>query len=273
MPRLKLSQRNTIDEAFISSGYVLDFNDRTYAEWFEEELNIEIDADRYRVNGDSKGKRLRTFIEIETRARVAKTLRALWHYRQENRPYHQLADDEPLRKRLFAIIETLEDGAPITTDAIDAFANSETLAELVQAIRRDADAGKPGAALDRLHTYCMKKFAFLLARRGIPPDTSKPLHSRVGEYVKVLEAERDLRPITKQILKNCIGIFQSYNDVRNNASFAHDNDIVSADEAKFIFETVMSMLRFVRAIEAEHFEASSHTIAGSDERMARAVNQ
>lgn len=255
MPKLKLSERNTIDEAFISSGYVLDFNDRTYAEWFEEELGIEIDAQRYRANGDSKGRRLRTFIEIETRERAARVLRALWNYRQEKRPAHERTDDEPLRQRLFAVVEKLEDGAsPITTDAIDTFTAGETLAELVQAIRRDADAGKPGVALDRLHTYCMKKFAHLLTARGSPCNTIEPLHSRVGKYVKALEAERELRPITKQILKNCIGIFQSYNDVRNNASFAHDNEIVSADEARFIFDTVMSMLRFVRAIEADRFE-------------------
>lgn len=262
MPKLKLAERNTIDDAFISSGYVLDFNDRTYAEWFEEELGVDIDAERYRANGDSKGKRLRTFIEIETRGRAARALRTLWHYRQEKRAPHERTDDEPLRQRLFAIIEKLEDGAPIQTDAIDTFVAGETLAELVQAIRRDADAGKAGAALDRLHTYCMKKFAHLLTVRGAPPSTLEPLHSRVGKYVKALEVERDLRPITKQILKNCIGIFQSYNDIRNNASFAHDNEIVSADEARFIFDTVGSMLRFVRSVEQANFEpVTSNTAA------------
>lgn len=263
MPKLKLAERNTIDDAFISSGYVLDFNDRTYAEWFEEELGVEIDAERYRANGDSKGKRLRTFIEIETRGRAARALRALWHYRQEKRGPHERTEDELLRQRLFAIIEKFEDGVPpITTDAIDTFVAGETLAELVQAIRRDADAGKASAALDRLHTYCMKKFAHLLALREMPPSTTEPLHSRVGKYVKALEAQRDLRPITKQILKNCIGIFQSYNDVRNNASFAHDNEIVSADEARFIFDTVVSMLRFVRSIEQERFEPAVLSAAG-----------
>ena len=47
--------------------------------------------------------------------------------------------------------------------------------------------------------------------------------------------ERSLRPITKQIMKNCIGIFQSYNDVRNNASFAHENEVVNKDEGRSHF--------------------------------------
>jgi hypothetical protein len=42
-------------------------------------------------------------------------------------------------------------------DAIDKFAGDETLEELVAAIDRDIAANKPAAALDRLHTYCMKK--------------------------------------------------------------------------------------------------------------------
>jgi hypothetical protein len=70
-----------------------------------------------------------------------------------------------------------------------------------------------------------------------------------------LEAERELRPITKQILKTAIGVFQSYNDVRNFHSFAHDTTIVEKEEARFIFETVVSMLRFVRSVEAAKFEA------------------
>lgn len=55
-------------------------------------------------------------------------------------------------------------------------------------------------------------------------------------------------------MKNCIGIFQSYNDVRNNASFAHDNTLIEAQEARFIFDTVIAMLRFVRAVESGQFE-------------------
>ena len=66
-----------------------------------------------------------------------------------------------------------------------------------------------------------------------------------------------MRPISKQIAKNCIGIFQAFNDVRNNASFAHDNLVVDEDEARFIFDTVISMLRFVRAVEADSFDASA----------------
>lgn len=260
MVQTKLSERRAIDNAFISSGYVLNFSDRTYAEWFEEELGVDIDADRYRFKGHSKGNRLRAFVEVEPPHTVARTLRALWDYRQTlpATVLQHSSEHDTIEAQLFAFINRLKSGsAAPAVDAIVPFTRDETLAELIEAIRRDAQAGKPAAALDRLHTFSMKKFAHLLTTRGVATDAVEPLHSRVGKYVKALEIERELRPMTKQILKNSIGIFQSYNDIRNNASFAHDNPIVEADEARFIFETVTSMLRFVRSIEAERFEKAA----------------
>ncbi|MBA3525825.1 MAG: abortive infection family protein [Sphingomonas sp.] len=259
MVQIKRSELRSLDDAFaMHSGYVLDFSDRTMSEWFEDELRIDIDDERYKRRGTSKANRLRTFVEDEPEQVVARALRALWKYREQSgfTPYGIAAEDvERHRATLFDLIHKIEgQEATPATDSIIAFTRDETLEELVQAIRRDADAGRPQAALDRLHTYSMKKFAFLLDRRGAPADREEPLHSRVGRYVKLLEAERPLRPITKQILKNCIGIFQTYNDVRNNASFAHDNSVVDKDEARFIFETVISMLRFVRAVEVGQFE-------------------
>jgi len=43
--------------------------------------------------------------------------------------------------------------------------------------------------------------------------------------------------------------------VRNSHSFAHDNTVVEKEEARFIFETVVS-IRFVRPAEAARFEAA-----------------
>ena len=99
----------------------------------------------------------------------------------------------------------------------------------------------------------MKKFAYLLDKRGEPCDRNNPLHSRVGQYIKTLEKERQLREISKVILKSSISVFDKFNDVRNNHSFAHDNDLVDEAESRFIFDIIISTLRFVNTIEAEKF--------------------
>jgi hypothetical protein len=64
-------------------GYVLDLSDATFAEFFEDELDIDIDDPVYAENGGSKGKRLRTFLAKVDDATAIRTLKALWAHRVE----------------------------------------------------------------------------------------------------------------------------------------------------------------------------------------------
>jgi hypothetical protein len=258
MVSLKRSEMRIFDDAFdMHGGYVLDFSDRTMAEFFEDEFGIEIYQEKYRFNGSSKAKHLRAFIETEDAYTVAKVARALWQHR-ESLPRHNGASPEAdaLKTRFFDLVCRIDGGGAVPrTDALERFKRDETLEELIAAIERDIAANKPAAALDRLHTYCMKKFAHLLEERGIAWDRNDPLQSRVGKYVKALEAERDIREITRRIIKSAISVFDQFNDVRNNRSFAHDNDLIDQAEARFIFDAISAFLRFLKAIETARFGA------------------
>ena len=83
-----MSNIRTIDMMFIDDlfemggGYVLNFSDRTFAEFFAEELNIDIDNPIYARNGTSKAKRLRCFLQTVDKPTVVRTLNALWDYRE-----------------------------------------------------------------------------------------------------------------------------------------------------------------------------------------------
>jgi hypothetical protein len=258
MVSLKRSEMRIFDDAFdMNSGYVLDFSDRTMAEFFEDEFGIDIYQEKYRFNGTSKAKHLRAFIETEDEYTVAKVLRALWQYRESLSRYHSnSAEINALKTRFFDLVSWIEgSGAVARTDALDRFKRDETLEELIAAIERDIAANKPAAALDRLHTYCMKKFAHLLDERAITWDRNDPLQSRVGKYVKALETERDVREITRRIIKSAISVFEQFNDIRNNRSFAHDNDLIDQAEARFIFDAISAFLRFVKSVETSRFGA------------------
>ncbi|WP_336966949.1 hypothetical protein [Brevundimonas aurantiaca] len=65
------------------AGYVLDFSDTAFAEFFANELDVDIDHARYADRGGSKGKRLRRFLELVDDKTALKTLRALWEVRQD----------------------------------------------------------------------------------------------------------------------------------------------------------------------------------------------
>lgn len=257
MVQLKRSEQRVIDDAMqMGSGYVLDFSDRTMGEFFEDEFGIDIHADKYQINGVSKAKKLRALVEIEDANKVSIVLRKLWEYRKSMQGF---ALDEAIctqRDKLFELLANLEGAEALPCmDAIDRFKRDETLEELISAIHRDITANKPAAALDRLHTYCMKKFGHLLDQRSIDWDRSDALHSRVGKYVKALNQERELREITHRVVRSSISVFEAFNDVRNNRSFAHDNDLVDQSEARFIFDAVSSFLRFLKNVDGGRFGA------------------
>lgn len=257
MVQLKRSEQRVIEDAMqMGSGYVLGFSDRTIGEFFEDEFGIDIHADKYQFNGPSKAKKLRAFIEVEDAHKVSMVLRKLWEHREREYGFQLTQEVTLQRDRLFELLTNLEGAEALPRmDAIDRFKRDETLEELIAAIQRDIHANKPAAALDRLHTYCMKKFAHLLELRQVEWDRSDPLQSRVGKYVRALEQERELREITRRAIKSSVSIFDAFNDVRNNRSFAHDNDLVDQAEARFIFDAVSAFLRFLKSVDTIRFGA------------------
>lgn len=58
----------------MDSGYVLNFTNRTFSEFFIENFNINIYDEQYADKGDSKAKRLRTFWEKESSQLVADSI-------------------------------------------------------------------------------------------------------------------------------------------------------------------------------------------------------
>src|SRR3546814_3434812 len=84
MVSLKRSDIRILDDAFdMHSGYVLNFSDRTMAEFFEDEFGVDIYQEKYGFDGTSKAKPLRAFIETEDEYTVAKVARTLWQHRSE----------------------------------------------------------------------------------------------------------------------------------------------------------------------------------------------
>jgi hypothetical protein len=72
-----------LDDIFeMNSGYVLNFSDRTFSQFFREELAVNIYDPKFSQNGGSKAKRLRYFLQSTDKSLAAKALNALWEYRE-----------------------------------------------------------------------------------------------------------------------------------------------------------------------------------------------
>jgi hypothetical protein len=99
IPKLRPRDMMTVEDLFIRDGYVIRFSegqtafgDRTFAEFFRDELNINIDDPKWSAEGSSKGKRLRFFLRNVEAATVVKTLKALWGHREIFRQRHGISE-------------------------------------------------------------------------------------------------------------------------------------------------------------------------------------
>lgn len=108
----------------MEGGYVLNFSDKTFAEFFDAELGINIDEQQYHVDGSSKAKRLRYFLKASDASVRVRVLRALWEYREALRARYQQEETVPNAEAAFndllariAGAEQHQPAAPIKTSA------------------------------------------------------------------------------------------------------------------------------------------------------------
>ena len=84
MAELKRSEVRFIDTVFgMEGGYVLDFSNRTFAEFFEDEFGVQIYQPKYDALGSSKANHLRAFLREEDGHMVGWVLLRLWAHRFE----------------------------------------------------------------------------------------------------------------------------------------------------------------------------------------------
>jgi restriction endonuclease Mrr len=98
-----------IDDLFeMGGGYVLNFSNKTFAEFFDEELGINIDDSRYDVEGTSKAKRLRFFLKTSDSQVRIQTLLALWEYREVDRRRNRTEETiQNAEEEFYSLIERL----------------------------------------------------------------------------------------------------------------------------------------------------------------------
>lgn len=114
--KLKSLDIRLIDDLFeMGGGYVLDFSNRTFSEFFNDELGVSIDDPRFEVEGTSKAKRLRYYLRTVKADEAVKTLLALWEYRETTRRRSREKENLPDHKiEFFHLIERLGGTAPET---------------------------------------------------------------------------------------------------------------------------------------------------------------
>ena len=119
--------------------------------------------------------------------------------------------------------------------------NSE-LQLLEKDIKKSLKEQHPELVLDRLHTLSIKIIRRFCEENNIAVFNEKnelyPLHSLVGMLVKKYNQRGILNNFSETALKQSISIFEKFNDIRNNSSFAHDNEILTKEDANDIYKYI-----------------------------------
>jgi hypothetical protein len=249
MSDLTASEKRKLERLFgMGGGYVLDFSNRTFAEFVEDSVRRDIYDARYEYGSGSKANRLRGFWGIEGNAVVGKLVGDLIEY---GRDIDAFKNDGTLLDDCLKIAARLQQASPVVDlDALRATADERDFEAVAAHVREVIEKNEPEAGLDRLHTFVIKFVRTLCEARGIAVTREKPLHSLFGEYVKRLRETGQLESeMTARILKSAISVLEAFNDVRNNQSLAHDNPILNYDESLLIFNHVASSVRFIRTLE------------------------
>jgi len=238
----------------MSSGYVLNFSNRTFEEFFLDTLNISIFNSKYEYGSGSKANRMRAFWDQEPNFIVAQALEALIENWDE---YAIEAPSEDFMK----ILQRLKLSAPVPDiGAIKPNSNEEGFEALSKAVRESIEKNEPTTGLDRLHTFLIKYFRNLCQKHNVLISKEIPLHSLVGEYIKAIKTKGLIESdITERILKSTISIMEAFNKIRNDHSFAHDNKVLNYNESLLIFGHVTSSVRFIDSIETPKLNQSKHS--------------
>lgn len=111
MSSIKPTEMKFLDQVFErpgEAGYLLDFSNRTFSEFFKDELNVDIDDAAFQQSGTSKMNRFRCFLRSVNDNIAANVLRALWEYRGTLSDRYRRDDLGDAETRFRTLLERLE---------------------------------------------------------------------------------------------------------------------------------------------------------------------
>jgi hypothetical protein len=240
----------------MEGGYVLDFSNRTFEEFFLEKYEIEIYNEKYENEySGSKANRIREFWKKENNYIVGKSIIEILDYSKAiGYSYHhptEIINDE-LIEQCYKIGYRLRDEIGVAEiDAIKPIEDTRNYKLLSESIKNHILKDQPEAGLDRLHTYLVSYIRSLCEKHEIGYEKKESLNAFFGKYVKnLVKLEKIESEMTIKILKFSISILDSFNYIRNNKSLAHDNErIADYSESILIFNNINSLVKFIQVIE------------------------
>lgn len=229
MSSLTFGERQVLEDYFgMSSGYVLDFSDRTFGDFVGEAVEIDIHSERFEIEGSSKAKKMRAFWKLEPDHTVGRLLNDLIDH-AALRPQANYPENKKLEERCRQIAARLLVGAPVLAPlkqhakALDAEHLAQQIKRIEASVENDPDLAI-GTAKELIETCCKT----ILAERGKPVDGVPDIPALVKSVMKELrlvpddvhESAKGADTI-KRLLNNLGTIGQGLAELRNLYGTGH----------------------------------------------------
>lgn len=273
MSTLTFLEKNKFEKLLgMSSGYVLNFSNRTFEQFIGETINIEIYGGHGYEIYCSKAEKLRQIWKNESDVCVGKLLENLIIYCENNKDILSPMDNyvDPSNENLnelWLIVKRLQ-GNTLTIELPEK--KEETLKMLLEDIKNALARNNPMLVLDRLHTFSIKLIRQISKENNLKivneRGTAYPLHTLIGNLIKYYKQNAILQSeFVSVTMQYSISIFEKFNDIRNNKSFAHDNEVLNIIESEYVVRTMANLLEFIDKIEKQKITAQKDGLSIIDD--------
>lgn len=234
-------------------GYVWDFSDYKFKAFVEECTASNIDDKKYKDDeeGNSKAKRLRRYIKTEDNIKVKQLMKGLLEY--GTKKGFLLKSYIPKINKLIKNLEKYEKTIDINCNTVK---NKKEEAILLKYIKERLSKGEYEFAIDRLHTLLKYKYEAIFEEIG-KAIQGETLDSITGELNNILREDETFKESTTfSILTATKKIMKSFDDARNNKTYAHANNIMKKNEAEFLCIYIVDYYNFINKIDYKKIKIS-----------------
>lgn len=258
MSSLSATERRDLEILLdMGQGYVLDFGDRTFGEFFESELNIDIHSSRYQTNGTSKAKKLRCFWKNEPDYIVANALDALLIY-EASLSRGSFPNRSALARRCREIADRLRTSSSVPLEPLKDRANKMDSKHLAEQVRRielaiHEDPSLAIGTAKELYETCCKT---ILLERGVVVSSAADVPALSKETFKILQLTPDHVPnsakgsdVIRRLLSNLSTVGIGIAELRNLYGTGHGKHAgavgLSSRHAKLATGAIIALVTFL----------------------------
>lgn len=268
MANLTCRDKSTLEELFVmGSGYVLEFSNNSFQEFVQDVIGIDIYYSAGYEGYCSKANKLRQIWRNESDDTVGILLEELLLCSEKYHTKNGELDKYKKKIEEMRVLASKLKGIEVSVQLPKK--PEETLQTLMEDINNALARHKPELVLDRLHTYSTKLLRKICKDNNIETVDDKgnnlPLHNLAGLLKKKYESYDIFQStFTIMAIQNSISLFDRYNNIRNDKSYAHDNEILDKIEADFAVRIMADFISFIDKAETYRKKVMEREISLSD---------